>query len=76
MIKDEGELVQFVLTGFKEKILENQSLSKTAKMKLFSVYNLKHILALFEWKGKACIHNKIIILLLNIKIMLGCRICF
>ena len=51
LIKDDNELVQLVLTGFKEKILENVFLSKTAKMKLFSVYNLKHILALFEWKG-------------------------
>jgi len=51
LVKDDGELVQLVLTGFKEKILENSFLSKTAKMKLFSVYNLKHILALFEWKG-------------------------
>ena len=51
LIKDDSELIEFVLTGFKEKILENPSLSKTSKMMLFSVYNLKHILALFEWKG-------------------------
>lgn len=50
LVKDESETVQLVLTSFKENILENTSISKTAKMKLFSVYNLKHILSLFHWK--------------------------
>ena len=58
LVKDDPELVQLVLTGFKEKILENSLLSKTAKMKLFSVFNLKHILALFEWKGPGTNENE------------------
>ena len=53
MIKDSARLVELVLTTFKEKILENACLSKTAKMKLFSVYNLKLLLKLYNnWTGQ------------------------
>ena len=51
MVKDDPELIEFVMTGFKEKILENGNLSKTSKMMIFSVQSLKHILTLYEWKG-------------------------
>ena len=53
MVKDSPELIELVLTGFKEKILENSSISKTSKMSLFSVYNLKLIFSLYEWKGSS-----------------------
>ena len=51
LVKDSPELIELVLTGFKEKILENSSISKTSKMSLFSVFNLKMIISLYEWKG-------------------------
>ena len=51
LVKDAPELIELVLTGFKEKILENSSISKTSKMSLFSVFNLKQIISLYEWKG-------------------------
>ena len=53
LIKDTVQLVELVLTTFKEKILENASLSKTSKMKLFSVYSLKLLLKLYNnWTGQ------------------------
>ena len=52
LTKDDAQLVQLILTSFKEKVLENSTLSKTSKMKLFSVYNLKFILRLYDsWTG-------------------------
>jgi hypothetical protein len=51
LMYDECETVELVVSAFKSKILENAALSKTAKMKLFSVHSLKYLLALFEWRG-------------------------
>ena len=52
LIKDEHDIVLLVLTSFKESILENPSIGKTSKMKIFSVANLKFILGLFDWKSQ------------------------
>ena len=51
LAKDDQELVTLVMAGLKDNILENSYISKTAKMKLFSVFNLKYFLNLLEWKG-------------------------
>ena len=52
LTKDDAQLVQLILTSFKEKVLENSALSKTSKMKLFSVHNLKYVLRLYDdWTG-------------------------
>ena len=50
-IYDEFDVVQLVITTFHEKIINNLAISKTAKMQLFGVHNIKYILALFGWKG-------------------------
>jgi hypothetical protein len=43
--------LQFVLTTLREKLVNNLNMSKTEKMKLFSVANLKPILQLCtKWK--------------------------
>ena len=60
LVKDNVQLVELVLTTFKEKILENAYLSKTSKMKLFSVYNLKLLLKLYnDWTGQFSAQGKI-----------------
>ena len=51
LIHDSCETVTLVLTTLREKIVENSSVSKTYKMKLFGVFNLKPLLQLFHWKG-------------------------
>ena len=51
LIYDECDTVQIVLGTLHQKLLNNLGISKTSKMKLFSVHNLKYILALFGWKG-------------------------
>ena len=56
LIHDSCETVTLVLTTLREKIVENSSVSKTCKMKLFGVFNLKPLLQLFHWKG-AHSHN-------------------
>ena len=50
-IYDESDVVQLVITALHEKIINNLAISKTAKMQLFGVHNIKYILALFGWKG-------------------------
>ena len=54
LVHDSCETVTLVLTTLREKIVENSSVSKTCKMKLFGVFNLKPLLQLFHWKG---VHN-------------------
>ena len=51
LIYDGYDVVQLTLATINEKLVNNLAVSKTSKMKLFSVHNLKHILALFGWKG-------------------------
>ena len=51
LIYDECDTVQLVLGTLHQKLLNNLGISKTSKMKIFSVHNLKYILALFGWKG-------------------------
>ena len=51
LIHDSCETVSLVLTTLREKIVENSSVSKTCKMKLFGVFNLKPLVQLFYWKG-------------------------
>lgn len=46
-IYDECNVVQLVIGTLHEKLMNNLAVSKTAKMKLFSVHNLKYILALW-----------------------------
>ena len=50
-IYDDHDVVQLVISTLHEKLLNNLAISKTAKMQLFGVHNLKYILALFGWKG-------------------------
>ena len=50
-IYDECEVVQLVIGTLHEKVLDNLAISKTVKMKLFGVHNLKYILALLGWRG-------------------------
>ena len=51
LVHDPCETVTLVLTTLREKIVESSSVSKTSKMKLFGVFNLRPLLQLFHWRG-------------------------
>ena len=47
---DSPATVSLVLSTLKSKLIENVGVSKTSKMKIFSVNNLKPLIKLLEWK--------------------------
>ena len=51
LLLDDCETVQLMLATLKTNLIENAGISKTNKMKLLSVFHLKPLLGLFQWKG-------------------------
>ena len=51
LMYDTAETVMLVLETLRSKVLENPSVSKTQKMKVFGSHNIKPLLALLKWTG-------------------------
>ena len=51
MMYDEPETIIMILDTLKSKILENQAVNKTMKMRLFGSNTIKQILSLMKWNG-------------------------
>ena len=50
-MQDQAETVMFVLETLRSKVLENQAVNKTQKVKVFGSHNIKPLLALLKWTG-------------------------
>ncbi|TRY68319.1 hypothetical protein TCAL_08074 [Tigriopus californicus] len=51
LVHDSSQTVSLILSTLKSRIIQNASISKTLKMKLFSAHHMKPILALIQWQG-------------------------
>jgi len=51
LMYDTAETVMLVLETLRSKVLENPSVNKTHKMKVFGSHNIKSLLALLKWTG-------------------------
>ena len=47
-MQDQAETVMFVLETLRSKVLENQAVNKTQKMKVFGSHDIKPLLALLK----------------------------
>ncbi|XP_049802238.1 nucleolar pre-ribosomal-associated protein 1 [Schistocerca nitens] len=51
LLYDSADLVVLVLATLRSKVLENPSVSKTNKLRTFSVPIIRSLIGLYEWKG-------------------------